>query len=117
MKKLFLLCLTLALTCGMALAKDNSSTPKAKKISGYVSDEKCGAKVNADCAKKCVEAGEPVVFVTDKDQQVLKVDNQDALKDHAGHHVQVTGTIDNGTLHVDSVKMLKQKEEKSKSST
>ena len=40
------------------------------------------------------------------------MDNQDALKGHEGHHVKVTGKLDNGTLHVDNVAMLKQGGEK-----
>ena len=45
-----------------------------------------------------------MVFVTDKDQQVLKVANQDALKDHAGEHVTIEGsTTADGSLQVDKV--------------
>lgn len=91
----------------LAAAKDMS-------WSGWVSDSKCGAKgANAEhaaCAKKCVDAGEKPVFVTDKDQKVIAVDNPDALMSHLGHHVEVTGKMtDSGTLHVDKVKMLAQK--------
>jgi hypothetical protein len=52
------------------------------------------------------------VFVTEKDKIMIYVDNQDALKGHEGHHVSVTGKLDNGTLHVDKVAMLKQSDEK-----
>jgi hypothetical protein len=47
-----------------------------------------------------------MVVVTDGDSKVLAVDNQDALKGHEGHHVAVTGTVTNNTIHVGSVKML-----------
>lgn len=49
-----------------------------------------------------------MVFVTDKDHQVLTVENPDALKDHAGHHVAVKGEVNSsaGTIHVDSASML-----------
>jgi hypothetical protein len=60
----------------------------------------------AACAQKCVTAGEKMVIVTDGDQKVLTVDNQDALKGHAGHHVAVTGTMSANSMHVGSVKML-----------
>src|SRR5215470_14473197 len=85
------------------------AAPKSTKMNGWVSDEKCGAKDidNADCAKKCAEAGSKLVFVSEKDKSVINVDNQDALKGHEGHHVSVTGKLDNGTLHVDKVAMLK----------
>ncbi len=108
MKKKVLLVIGLYL-CSMtvlAAAKDMS-------WSGWVSDSKCGAKgANASheaCAKKCIAAGEKPVLVTDKDQKVIAIDNPDALTEHAGHHVEVTGKMtDSGTLHVDKVKMLAQ---------
>jgi hypothetical protein len=83
---------------------------KSQKMTGWISDEKCGAKDidNADCAKKCAENGSKLVFVSEKDKSIINVDNQDALKGHEGHHVKVTGTLDNGTLHIDKVAMLKQ---------
>lgn len=112
---LFALVIALAMT---AVAQDSSSgsgssgstasASKSTTVKGWVSDEKCGAKVNAECAKKCVAGGQKIVFVSDKDKKVWNVDNPDALKDHVGHHVSVTGSVDAsaGTVHVDSVKML-----------
>ncbi len=92
------------LTASLAVAGD------AQTVNGWISDSKCGAKgANADaeaCTKKCIAAGASPVVVTDKDQMVLKVDNPDALKDHLGHHVAVTGHINGDTIHVDGVKML-----------
>lgn len=109
MKKLLLVVFALTFCLStLSLAKDKA--PKETKMNGWVSDEKCGAKDidNADCAKKCAEAGSKLVFVSEKDKSVINVDNQDALKGHEGHHVKVTGKMDNGTLHVDNVAMLKQ---------
>jgi hypothetical protein len=82
------------------------------KIEGYITDAKCGAKAGADlsnaaCAKKCVEAGEKLVLVTDKDRKLYAVDNQDAVKGHEGHHVRVTGTVNGDSIHVEKVDMLK----------
>jgi len=83
---------------------------KSATVNGWITDAKCGAKgANAAgeaCTKKCVAAGEKMVIVTDGDSKVLAVDNQDALKGHAGHHVAVTGTVTNDTMHVASVKMM-----------
>jgi len=87
---------------------------KAQTVKGWVSDEKCGAKnAGADgaaCAKKCIDAGEKVVFVGDSDKKVWNVDNPDALKGHEGHHVAVKAHVnaDAGSIHVMSVKMLSQ---------
>ena len=81
--------------------------------SGWVSDSKCGANgasaAHEACAKKCMDAGAKPVLVTDKDQKVVSIENPDALAGHAGHHVEVTGKMAaDGSLHVDSVKMLAQ---------
>ena len=75
-------------------------------LDGWVSDAKCGAKINADCAKKCADAGQPLVIVT-SDKKVVPVANSDALKAHAGHHVTVTGTMADGKLTVTKVEMAK----------
>lgn len=113
MKKIALTLLAFAFIASMSFAKD-AKAPKAKteKINGWVSDSKCAAKganaEHADCAKKCAAAGEKLVVVSDKDHSIINVDNQDALKGHEGHHVRVTGTMDNGNLHVSKVDMLKQ---------
>ncbi|MBV8206517.1 MAG: hypothetical protein JO041_06980 [Acidobacteria bacterium] len=98
----------LPVCAGLAFAVQDS--PKAT-MTGWVMDAKCGAKManekGAACAKRCVERGEAVVFVDDKDQSVLKVSNQDALKSHAGEHVTVSGSVDSGSLHVDNVSAAK----------
>lgn len=97
----FMLALSAAAFAGMG---------KSATVKGWVSDSVCGAKgANASaeaCTKKCLEKGAKIVIVTDGDQKVLMVDNPDALKDHAGHHVAVTGTVSGDSIHVDSVKMI-----------
>ncbi|MFZ3341777.1 MAG: hypothetical protein WA609_06650 [Terriglobales bacterium] len=106
MRKLVLLLLAFALfllVASVAFAADTT-------VNGWISDSNCGAKgANASaeaCTKKCISKGASPVVVTDKDQKVLEVENPDALKDHLGHHVAVTGTITGDKIHVDSVKML-----------
>jgi hypothetical protein len=82
----------------------------AQTVNGWISDSKCGVKgANAGaeaCTKKCIKEGAKPVVVTDTDQKVLTVDNPEALEEHYGHHVAVTGHIDGDKIHVDSVKML-----------
>jgi hypothetical protein len=85
----------------------------AKKGSwtGWVSDEKCGAAnasaAKAECTKKCLESGQKMVFVNDKDKSVLNVSNPEALKGHQGHHIKVKGTVEDGIMTVASASMLK----------
>jgi len=106
MKKLLMLLLALSvLFLAVAVLAADSST-----VNGYVSDSKCGVKgtnaQHAACAKKCIDAGEKMVVVTDGDNKILTVENPDKLAGHEGHHVAVTGTVTGDTIHVDSVKMM-----------
>jgi hypothetical protein len=83
---------------------------KSETVNGWVTDAKCGAKGANEkamaCSKKCLDAGEAMVVVTDKDQKVLSVKNPEALKGHEGHHVAVTGHVMGDSIHVESAKML-----------
>ena len=107
MRKIVLLLLALTLILLVAAVAFAGET---QTVNGWISDSKCGVKgANAGgeaCTKKCIAAGAKPVVVTDGDQKVLQVENPDALKDHYGHHVAVTGQINGDKIHVDSVKML-----------
>ena len=78
-------------------------------VNGTISDSMCAAKhVNATekdiaGAQKCVKGGSPAVLVVGT--KVYQIDNQDAVKDHIGHKVSVTGTMTGDSIHIDSVKM------------
>src|SRR5437016_8240015 len=106
MKKLLLTLFALTVFASFSMAKDKA--PKAQKITGWVSHDSCGVKDSQDaaCTKKCVEKGAKIVLVNDADKSLVSVDNPDALKEHWGHHVTVTGSDNNGSFHVDKVKML-----------
>jgi len=104
MKKVSVL-LLLVLAFGALAFAFSGSSGKAGSWTGWISDEKCGAKVDAACAKKCVEGGQKAVFVNDADKSVYPIANQDAVKEHAGHHVTVKGSMTNNTLTVSSVSM------------
>jgi hypothetical protein len=106
MKKLSLIVLAFAVLAFLAVSA--SAGAHATTVTGWVGDSKCGAHgaEKADCVAKCVQAGAAPILVSDKDQSVLKIDNPDAVKDHLGHHVSVTGTVANGSIHIDSVSMV-----------
>jgi hypothetical protein len=76
---------------------------------GTISDSKCGA-AHADASEKsmkcvngCVRGGQKAVFVSDG--KVIQIANQDAVKEHLGHKVTLTGKLEGDTVTVDSVKM------------
>jgi hypothetical protein len=78
----------------------------ASTWTGWISDEKCGAKganaEHATCAKTCIKAGSQPVFVTESGQ-VFKIKNPDKVKPHAGEKVVVSGTESDGVLDVSTV--------------
>lgn len=86
--------------------KTSAGNAASNSFNGWVSDEKCGAKIDAECNKSCYDRGVKLVFVN-TDKEVIPVANQDALKDFLGQKVTVQGKIQNGTLTVASIKPAK----------
>ena len=89
------------------------ASDKTTNINGWVSDTMCGAKHaqagGEACAKKCIERGAKIAFVSDSDKSVWAVDNPDALAGHEGHHVTIAAHVDKDkkSVHVESVSMMK----------
>ena len=87
-----------------AIAQQGDSSYK-----GTISDSMCAAKHVAAtdkdiaCAQKCVKGGSPAVFVIG--DKVYKIANQESVKEHIGHKVQIMGVITGDTIRVDSVAM------------
>ena len=110
MKKLFAV---------LSLSALASTAAWAGEWTGYISDEKCAsasakAKSAAEwikpaafegCVKTCVKQGSAVVFVTE-DNHLYKIDADSMSKvmPQLGHKVVVSGTIDGGTIKIDSIK-------------
>jgi len=86
----------------LAVAADGTWT-------GYITDSKCGAAAAhegaRECTIKCVKEGAKYVFVHDGDKKIYAIDAQDKVAEHAGHHVTVKGSIDGGTLKLESIEM------------
>ena len=84
------------------------ASPATTSWDGWISDSKCAARgtnaAHAQCAKKCIENGEKPVLVSDKEQEVVAIDNPSAVSGHEGQHVKVTGTLTaTGSVHIDKV--------------
>ena len=54
--------------------------------------------------------GDKIVFVADSDSKSWNVVNPETLKDHVGHHVELSAHVyaDKGQIHVMKVTMLKE---------
>jgi hypothetical protein len=76
---------------------------------GYITDSKCGAKAAhegaAECTVKCIKEGAKYVFVNDADKKVYAIADPDKVAAHAGRHVSVKGSVEDGTLTVASIDM------------
>jgi membrane protein implicated in regulation of membrane protease activity len=71
-------------------------------------DEKKPKLVNINGTVKA--DGDKITFVTDADGKSWDVVNPETLKDHVGHHVELSAHVykDKGQIHVMKVTMLKQ---------
>jgi len=96
MKKFLLSILFTSLLSTMSLAATGA-------WDGWVSDERCGAKIDPECTKTCMKQGAKLVFVDSKDKSVVHVANGDKLKGFEGQHVKVKGSLDKGILTVSSI--------------
>ncbi len=104
MKKILTTILLTGLLFSMAMAQTAANPVKTAKatasgMEGWISDAKCGSKIDKDCAKKCQESGEKMVFVDSK-KNILPIANQDAVKGFAGEHVQLKGKVADGALTI-----------------
>jgi len=106
----------------LALATLASVAPQAASMTGYVSDTKCATSaagkgtaaewikpaVFEQCVKDCVKEGSEAVFVTE-DNKIVKFDAaaKDKIKPFLGHKVNITGSIKNGVLTIDSITGMK----------
>jgi hypothetical protein len=102
MKKLWILVFAVLVTFGMtAMAQDmgKSCDMGKSKMSAPLKTLKGTVK----------SEGDKIMFVNDADQKSWDVMNPEKLKDHVGHHVEVSAHVyaDKDSIHVMTVKMLK----------
>jgi hypothetical protein len=86
---------------------------KEVKLTGYITDEWCGAKnANAEgvgCAKACAKKGSDMAIYSDG--KLYKLSDKEAALKHLGVKVQVTGTLneEGTTVQVTSIEQVKEK--------
>jgi len=84
-----------------------SGSAFGETFKGFITDSMCAHKHKADdkeniqCAKDCLKAGEFPVFVVDG--KVYKIDNPDAIKDHIGTTITLSGKITGDSIHIDKI--------------
>ena len=86
-------------------AGETATAAKSETVKGWVVDEYCGAKnANAggeQCAKDCIKKGAKAVLAADG--KTYSLSNQKLATAHAGHEVEVTGTIKDGMITVEKI--------------
>jgi hypothetical protein len=76
------------------------------KWTGWLSDAKCaanGAKAaHKGCSIKCVEGGQPLVFVQDSDKKIFKLVGDEKVKSLIGDKVVLEGALEGETITISS---------------
>ena len=87
------------------LSAGETAAAKSETVKGWVVDEYCGAKnANASgeqCAKDCIKKGAKAVLSADG--KTYGLSNQKLATAHAGHEVEVTGTVKDGMITVEKI--------------
>jgi len=99
----------LALVLGLSVMFSVAAFAQDMPQSAGTTDKAAAAPLKT--IKGTVKAeGDKLTFVSDSDQKSWDVMNPETLKGHEGHHVQVSAHVyaDKNSIHVMSVKMLKQ---------
>ena len=97
---------TIALAGIATASAGDKAAASTTTIKGWIVDEYCGAKnanaAGTDCAKKCIKDGAKAVLAADG--KTYGLSNQKLATAHAGHEVEVTGTLDkDGNINVDKI--------------
>ena len=90
----------------------DQSAPATQKISGMITDSKCGAKhakgsrkSPAECTRACVRGGAKYTLV-DGDKIYTLDGKEEQLEQVAGERATIEGTLDGSTIKVVSVSSL-----------
>ena len=117
--KRFRLAMAMAIAASLvtiSLASAQEKKAAEEKWTGNISDAMCGKSHGAnggtlqkdhDCAVKCAAKGSYVFVVGDKIYKLADQKMPD-LTTHAGHKVEIAGTMKGDTITVTKVTMLKQ---------
>ena len=96
MKKALSVVAILALALAVSLPAVAEESEKEVKLTGWITDQWCGAKnanaAGADCARACAEKGSALVLFSDG--KLYGLSDQTLAKEHIGHKVLVKGTIE-----------------------
>ena len=86
------------------LAAVSAGSLLAEQFTGWITDRKCAAAGNyAGDHKKCLESGQPLVFVNENDKKIYVVTDQEKVKEYAGKKVNLTGKLSGDSIDAEKV--------------
>jgi hypothetical protein len=100
-RSVLLACVVLIAVSAMGQAPE-----QREKWIGRISDARCGRDVNAECNRKCIDAGVTPLLVLDGTNELLLITNPEVVKTYAGEHVEVAGKLVENALSVSAVRIV-----------
>ena len=99
-----------------ALAIVPAAAQKEQTWKGAISDSNCNGKhaagehdgkkmTDTDCTNVCVKKGAKFVFVSDGKVYQLENQSSKTIAAHAGHQVELTGTLKGDTINATKITM------------
>src|SRR6266704_1692497 len=85
-----------------------AGTALAEQFTGWITDEKCAKTGNfvGVMHQKCVEAGQPIVFVNEADKKIYVVSNGDKVKINVGKKVTLIGILKDDKIEAETVTVI-----------
>jgi hypothetical protein len=101
-----LLTISIALLWGTAQAEQSNGS--SEQFTGWITDAKCAkaGHYKGDSHKKCIAAGETVVFVDEADKTIYVLSNADGVKDKVGKRVTLSATFKEDALEAEAVTVI-----------
>ncbi len=108
--------LVVALAAMVSVSASAQQKPGEQTWKGTISDSNCKEKhpagehdgkkmTDADCTAVCVKKGAKYVFVSDGKVYQIANQNSKQIATHAGHEVELTGTMKADTITASTLKM------------
>ncbi|MBL8176140.1 MAG: hypothetical protein JNK48_15795 [Bryobacterales bacterium] len=82
-----------------------ASAACAEQFTGWISDQKCASTSNfaGPAHEQCVKSGQPVVFVNEAGNQVLRISNPEKAAAMIGQKVTIDGARNGDSIQIVSV--------------
>ena len=98
--------ISMALLWGTAFAEQ--STGMSEQFTGWITDAKCAkaGHYKGESHKKCIAAGEAVVFVDEADKTIYVISNPDGVKGSIGKRVTLSATFKEDALETEAVTVI-----------